>query len=536
MTPTPTNIQPPAAPLPSPDAGLLWRRTLWLILGITLARILYLVFWCPYTLIEDEAHYWEWARRLEWSYYTKGPGVAWAIAASTRLLGMQHEYSVRIPAAISAGITTLLVAMIARDTYRCARTAFFAACVLLAAPMFQSLGLMMTIDSPYAACWALAMWSGWKALGQNRPRWLALTGAAIGVGALFKYTILLSLPGLIAAAWMQRRERPYRGFAPWLAIGLLLFVVGMSPIIIWNAREGWPTIAHLLGHLGLKGGDMPVQQGDGHGFHYNPLWTLGFIGTQLGMIGPVLLIAGGQVAAWRRSPRTSSDHDAERFLITNSIPIIAFYLLVSFVAEPEGNWPLAGYITLFPLAARRVAQADFSPGGRLTRLVWKIAIVIGLAVALVFPRLDLLAKLPVIGPLIPVHRFTGADRMAADVQRHADALAAATGKKPFIIAVHYGRASQLAFYLKDNPTVYCASSLIEDGRRTQYDYWVDTNLRHQPDLIGRPAVVAGGSQAAWEPYFEQLKPIGTLDGDGKKNRPAFEGIGFRGFGSGKGAR
>jgi hypothetical protein len=74
-----------------------WRRTLLLVLGVTLARVLYLVFLCPYTLIEDEAHYWEWSRRLEWSYYTKGPGVAWSIAAATRLLG-DHEFAVRLPA------------------------------------------------------------------------------------------------------------------------------------------------------------------------------------------------------------------------------------------------------------------------------------------------------------------------------------------------------------------------------------------------------------------------------------------------------
>jgi hypothetical protein len=158
---------------------------------------------------------------------------------------------------------------------------------------------------------------------------------------------------------MQRRERPTRGFAPWLALGLLLFFVGISPIIIWNAREDWPTVAHLLGHLGLKGGDMPVKQGDGHGFHYNPLWTLGFIGTQLGMIGPVLLIAGRQILVWRRSASSNApDHAAERFLIANSVPIITFYLLVSFIAEPEGNWPLAGYLTLFPLAARRVSPYE----------------------------------------------------------------------------------------------------------------------------------------------------------------------------------
>jgi hypothetical protein len=36
-------------------------------------------------LSPDEAHYWEWSRRLDWSYYSKGPFVAYLIALSTAL-------------------------------------------------------------------------------------------------------------------------------------------------------------------------------------------------------------------------------------------------------------------------------------------------------------------------------------------------------------------------------------------------------------------------------------------------------------------
>ncbi|MEO1718576.1 MAG: hypothetical protein AAFR76_15900, partial [Planctomycetota bacterium] len=46
-----------------------------------------LLFLSPYALVEDEAHYWEWALRLDWSYYSKGPGVAWSIWLATSLLG-----------------------------------------------------------------------------------------------------------------------------------------------------------------------------------------------------------------------------------------------------------------------------------------------------------------------------------------------------------------------------------------------------------------------------------------------------------------
>ncbi len=544
-----TDTTPPIRPLDCAEVAPIatdpwWRRTLLLVLGVTLARVLYLVFLCPYTLIEDEAHYWEWSRRLEWSYYTKGPGVAWSIAAATRLLG-DHEFAVRLPAAISAGLTTLLAALLARDAYRSARVGFLAACCVLLCPVFQVLGLVMTIDSPYAACWALAMWSAWRGLQSGRHRWFALTGVALGVGFLYKYTILLAIPGLALAAWRLHRERPgaVRGSA--VPIALAPFVLCTLPVVVWNAREGWPTVAHLLGHLGIRGGDVLVSQGGDAGFRYDPSWTLELVGTQLGMVGPILVLAVAEAVSWMRGrPSIDAAPGANRFLVLNSVPILLFYLLVSFVAQPEGNWPLAGYLTLLPMAAARVAQAlDASrsddrrtaarspqAGGIAADIAaWRAAVVIGLATAVLIPRLDLLAHLPVVGRLIPLHRFMGADRMAADVQRRLDSLRERTGLEPFVIGSHYGWTSQMAFYLPGRPTTYCTGDLLLPGRRTQYDYWPDTDLRRPQGLTGRPAVAFGAKSTAWGGCFARVMPPEKLDGDGKRDRAVRECERFIGF-------
>lgn len=547
-----TTAHPPISPPRRADDALAatdpwWRRTLLLVLGVTLARILYLVFLCPYTLIEDEAHYWEWSRRLEWSYYTKGPGVAWSIAAATRLLG-DHEFAVRLPAALGAGLTTLLVALLARDAYRSARVGFLAACCVLLCPIFQVLGLVMTIDSPYSACWAMAMWAAWRAFEGHGRRWFALAGLALGVGLLYKYTILLAIPGLALAAWRINRHRPGAVRASSLPLAIVPFVVGIMPVIIWNVREGWPTVAHLLGHLGVKGGDMPVTQGGGSGFHYDPTWTLQLVATQLGMVGPILALAVAQaVAWWRGRPTADAAPGAERFLVLNSAPILVFYLLVSVVAEPEGNWPLAGYLTLLPMAAARVAatldaargvDGTGEPGRRPAHVTplraWRASIAMGLATAALLPRLDLVARVPLAGPLVPVHRFMGADRMAADVSRRLDALRARTGLEPFVVSSHYGRASQMAFYLPGHPTTYCTSDLLGPGRRTQYDYWADTDLRRQTGLTGRPAVAIGADEPSWRMCFAQVTSAGPLDGDGKRGRAVHECEGFKGFATGTG--
>src|SRR5207237_2246955 len=58
-----------------------------LIVAAAVLRLLYLAFYCPYDLAPDEGHYWDWSRHLDWSYYSKGPLIAWIIGAGCELFG-----------------------------------------------------------------------------------------------------------------------------------------------------------------------------------------------------------------------------------------------------------------------------------------------------------------------------------------------------------------------------------------------------------------------------------------------------------------
>ena len=55
-----------------------------LIAGVTVFHLWYIASG-RIDLAPAEAHYWEWSRRLDWSYYSKGPMVAYLIAVTTRL-------------------------------------------------------------------------------------------------------------------------------------------------------------------------------------------------------------------------------------------------------------------------------------------------------------------------------------------------------------------------------------------------------------------------------------------------------------------
>ena len=191
-----------------------WSATITLVVGVLLLRWVYLAFFSPYALIEDEAFYWLWSKHPAWSYYTKGPGIAVTIGASTALLG-DTEFGVRALAPVFAALLALVAAALARDVSRDGRAGFAAAALVTLAPGLAIAPLLMTIDVPYMACWAFAAWSAWRAVSGGRAGWWwTVCGAALGVGFLFKYTILLLVPGIaIGALVVARTHRREAGGA-----------------------------------------------------------------------------------------------------------------------------------------------------------------------------------------------------------------------------------------------------------------------------------------------------------------------------------
>src|SRR5713226_5643493 len=101
----------------SPSHSWLWPLlTVGLIFSSAGLRIAYLAYHCPLDLAPDEAHYWDWSRHLDWSYYSKGPLVAYLIRAGCELAGTwsrqltgSEMLAVRLPAVVCGSL--LLVSL-----------------------------------------------------------------------------------------------------------------------------------------------------------------------------------------------------------------------------------------------------------------------------------------------------------------------------------------------------------------------------------------------------------------------------------------
>src|SRR5262245_13698825 len=213
------------------------------LLVVTTARLWY-VQQGYLELSPDEAHYWEWSRRLDWSYYSKGPFVAYLIALSTAV-GGATELFVRLPAVLLSAGTTVGVFALMKDLFRDIRLALITAMCLHIVPLFAAGALLMTIDAPLVFFWTFMLWLVQRAMaGAQAVYWYA-AGIALACGLLSKYAmgyLVLSLWLFLATSqryrsWLRRKE-PY--------LMLVIGLVGFSPVIIWNLRHDAVSLKHVI--------------------------------------------------------------------------------------------------------------------------------------------------------------------------------------------------------------------------------------------------------------------------------------------------
>ena len=76
-----------------------------------LAQTVFLLWGCDWDLCGDEAEYWAWSRKLDWSYFARGPVIAWLIRLGTEVLGGLSlkltgslMFAVRFPCVILGGL------------------------------------------------------------------------------------------------------------------------------------------------------------------------------------------------------------------------------------------------------------------------------------------------------------------------------------------------------------------------------------------------------------------------------------------------
>jgi 4-amino-4-deoxy-L-arabinose transferase-like glycosyltransferase len=494
---------PPVSPARSPGRVPVARWGLCAIAAYAALNLAYLRV-SPLDLAPDEAHYWDWSRNLDWSYYSKGPAVAWLIRASCSLLG-ETAFAVRVPAVACNALLLVAVLLLARRTLGSDRLALAALGLGIALPPLSAGAVLTTIDAPFLACWGWALLFTHRALFDGcRRSWFG-AGLAVAFGTLTKYT-MLAFPAMAIVLLIvhppYRTTDNRRGIAAMTLFGAL----GLVPIAIWNAHHDWIGVRHLFGQAGLATGPKI-------GFKWHGPFD--FLASQLAFLGGYWFCAFA-LAAW--TLRNSRDRQLA-FLWWFSVPLVLVFVPFSLRVKVQPNWPAAAYLAGFLLALAWLRTHWNDESSRYRRAV-RVLFVLGvglsaaLSVATRFPQLVLPVfaafvpepsddRLAPVRNLDPTARLRGWRHLAAEVDAIRDRIAREDGQEPTIATMTWTVPGELGFYCHGNPTVYSFGTALND-RYSQYDLWRPNPLADAQAFAGRTFVYVGEKLPDGTDAFDSL--------------------------------
>jgi hypothetical protein len=463
-------------------------------------------------LAQDEAQYWDWSRRLQPGYYSKGPLIAWIIAFWTGIFG-NTELGVRFGAvAQNAAVQGLIYVWLA-VLLRRPGLALATLLIVNTSPLFIAGGVLMTTDNPLLLCWlgGLVCLTGLtERPGASWPLWGLACCTCFGI--LAKYTMLAFIPLALIYAWLLSRHGLLpagkgRGLVLVLAGGTLL---GLTPGLIWNAGNHFVTFRHLEALAGLASAAGETR----------PLLRLDrfpeYLGSQALLILPwwllLMLWQGFRLgrSCLARLRGKQADGDDRTFclhllLCLGFWPLWLFFLLWSFHARIYPNWSAMSYAAGFVLAAQGAAVIRTSVRGR--RVV-TVCAALSLAVSLAIHGQEGIGRfLPLPDARNPVMRLKGWSDLGQKLE--SVRLSMPRPEKVFFFSDAYDVTAAMAFYIPGHPVVYCADF---GRRRNQYDLWPDPNGGTLLEPGGAGSAERPAPRAGWDAVYVTRAPMRDLPG------------------------
>ncbi len=323
---------------------------LWIVFLVAVGLLANGYAWFHIGALPDEAYYWVWSQRLQWSYFDHPPLIAWLIRPFTELFG-NTIVAIRIPAVITWVVSCGMAWLFAWRIYGQHRAGALAVLVWSSLPIVQAGFHVVTPDIPLILFAWLSYWFCWRAVTRRSTKQWLLAGACAGLALLGKYPAILLLGTVFIALLLSREgRRELMTPGPWLAAGVA--VVLFAPVVWWNYRHDWISFAFQFGH--------GVQQQISEPWR---LFTL-FLGGQLGVVLPWTFVA--MVYASLRAGRwglPAGSFTLYLLVVGFWLPLLLFGA-AGLSAEAEANWPLLAYLPgslLLAGALNRWLYADGKP-------------------------------------------------------------------------------------------------------------------------------------------------------------------------------
>ncbi|HJU46039.1 MAG TPA: glycosyltransferase family 39 protein, partial [Chitinophagaceae bacterium] len=194
-------------------------------------------------LNNDEAHYWTYAKYLQWNYFDHPPMIAVCIRFFTAGLQWDHEFFIRLASVTGAALCTWLMFLIGRKL-KDDHTGWIAAC-LFTGSFYSSViaGLLILPDSPQLVFWLLSVYLMIVIVSSNDATLINLRLLLLGI--VTGFCILSKVHGVFC--WVG-----FGGYIlfgkrallknPFLYLAALITALMLIPSLLWTINNKMSTI------------------------------------------------------------------------------------------------------------------------------------------------------------------------------------------------------------------------------------------------------------------------------------------------------
>jgi len=429
----------------------------------------------PYDLYLDEAYYFNWAKHLDWGYYSKPPMLSWLIYLTTSIFG-DSQVAIKIGSMLLYPVTTYVIYLIGLELFD-KKVAFYSALTFFTLPSVWMSSMIISTDVVLLLFWSLALLFFIKALYHDRVWDWVLAGVFSGAGLMSKYNFIFFLISVVLVFALIAKFRKHflnSYFYLSIMIAFLLFL----PNLIWNYNNDFVSFVHT----------KDISEVDKALFR--PSKFLEFFGAQFVVFGPILFFTFW-VLVFKRAFLKN-----ERYLILFlfSIVTLGFIMMLSTVSSSFANWAASAYVSATVLVVAYLLEQG-------KEKLLKLSVVIHTVLAVLFFHYQSIASfagVELTRKTDPYKRVSGWSGVSAQILK-------AHQSYPNTLLLTDGRTevAEFDYYTKEKTYIYNPTHQMKN----QYHLTRDLNEKKGEDFL----FISQKGVAGMDAYFDSVKKVGEVN-------------------------
>jgi len=226
-----------------------------IVLYIAIANFAFhMAFSGNYGFFRDELYYIVSGQHQQFGYVDFPPMIA-LLGALMYTVSQDSLVAIHIIPSLAGAGLVFASGMIARELGGKRTAQVLTALATMFTLVFMASASEFTMDILDALWWTLIALVLIRLIKTNNPRLWILFGLVAGSGVLTKLTMLFFLFALLIAILFTPARSYLR--TKWFWLGALIIVLFLSPMIIWNVQNHFPTVQFYFNYGGLTGGGPP---------------------------------------------------------------------------------------------------------------------------------------------------------------------------------------------------------------------------------------------------------------------------------------